>query len=110
MFLKKFRKKSKVTVGSVEKISLPELGIKNLTVRVDTGASLSALHAENIRYKKRRALQTKSTPCFNQKCIKLLLTSVRFGTVEYAVFINADCCTIKLVKGKTVEVFVISWH
>ena len=52
MFFQKFRKREKTIIGAIEKISLPDLGIKNLSVRVDTGAALSALHAENIRYKK----------------------------------------------------------
>lgn len=46
------QKEEKVAIGAVEHISLPDLGIKNIPVRVDTGARRSALHAANIRLKK----------------------------------------------------------
>ncbi|MFT4731094.1 MAG: hypothetical protein ACI89W_000097 [Gammaproteobacteria bacterium] len=38
----------KLTVGNLELCDLPELGIKGLHVRVDTGAATSSLHVDNI--------------------------------------------------------------
>ncbi len=38
----------KIIVGAVETGDLPELGIYHLSMRVDTGATTSALHVENI--------------------------------------------------------------
>jgi hypothetical protein len=39
---------NKKTIGRLESIALPELGIDNLEVRVDTGAKTSSLHVDNI--------------------------------------------------------------
>lgn len=38
----------KIVVGNLELCDLPELGIKDLHVRVDTGAATSSLHVDNI--------------------------------------------------------------
>lgn len=38
----------KLMVGSLEICDLPELGIFNLEVRVDTGAKTSSLHVDNL--------------------------------------------------------------
>lgn len=44
---------SKILVGALEKCDLPDLGISNLVMRVDTGAATSSLHVENVEeYKK----------------------------------------------------------
>lgn len=40
--------KNKIIVGALEKCELPELGIVDLHVRVDTGAATSSLHVDNI--------------------------------------------------------------
>jgi hypothetical protein len=40
---------SKITVGALEVCDLPDLGIKDLQIRVDTGAQTSSLHVDNIR-------------------------------------------------------------
>lgn len=39
---------SKVSVGTLEICSLPELMIESLHIRVDTGATTSSLHVDNI--------------------------------------------------------------
>lgn len=39
---------NKLIVGKVEVCNLPALNIKNLTVRIDTGAKTSSLHVDNI--------------------------------------------------------------
>ncbi|MEX2366922.1 MAG: ATP-dependent zinc protease [Pseudohongiellaceae bacterium] len=41
-------KKKKILVGALELCDLPELGIKGLHVRIDTGAATSSLHVDNI--------------------------------------------------------------
>ncbi|PKI16568.1 ATP-dependent zinc protease family protein [Colwellia sp. 12G3] len=40
--------KNKIIIGRLEAIDLPELGIEDLEVRVDTGAKTSSLHVDNI--------------------------------------------------------------
>jgi len=39
---------SKLKIGALELCELPELGIKDLHIRVDTGAATSSLHVDNI--------------------------------------------------------------
>ena len=39
---------NRIIIGHIENIDLPELGIQQLTVRVDTGAQTSSLHVDNI--------------------------------------------------------------
>lgn len=39
---------NKTIIGRLESIALPELGISDLQVRVDTGAKTSSLHVDNI--------------------------------------------------------------
>ncbi len=45
--------KNKIIIGNIENCDLPDLGIYNLQIRVDTGAKTSSLHVDNLsRYKK----------------------------------------------------------
>jgi hypothetical protein len=39
---------NKTIIGSIETCSLPELGINDFNVRVDTGAKTSSLHVDNL--------------------------------------------------------------
>ena len=39
----------KMIIGALETCHLPDLGIKNLQIRVDTGAQTSSLHVDNIK-------------------------------------------------------------
>ncbi|MEE4246813.1 MAG: RimK/LysX family protein [Kangiellaceae bacterium] len=39
----------KPLIGHIESLNLPQLNIKNLPVRVDTGAKTSSLHVDDIR-------------------------------------------------------------
>lgn len=52
----------RIVIGHIENIELPELGISQLTVRVDTGAQTSSLHVDNI---KRIFLETKPAVSFD---------------------------------------------
>jgi hypothetical protein len=40
--------KQKIIIGSLETITLPDLAITDIQVRVDTGAKTSSLHVDNI--------------------------------------------------------------
>lgn len=40
---------NKMLIGSIETCDLPDLGIFDLQIRVDTGAKTSSLHVDNIR-------------------------------------------------------------
>lgn len=41
-------RKTKMIVGALERCDLPDLGIRGLRVRVDTGAATSSLHVDNM--------------------------------------------------------------
>jgi hypothetical protein len=41
--------KKKMIIGRLETMSLPDLAINSLNVRVDTGAQTSSLHVDNIK-------------------------------------------------------------
>lgn len=41
--------KQKIVIGRLETMSLPDLAINSLNVRVDTGAQTSSLHVDNIK-------------------------------------------------------------
>ena len=43
-----------IPLGRLERVALPQLGIKGVEARVDTGALVSALHAEEIQEFKRQ--------------------------------------------------------
>ena len=43
------KEKKKILVGALECCDLPELGITNMPIRVDTGATTSSLHVDNIQ-------------------------------------------------------------
>ncbi|NVK11263.1 MAG: ATP-dependent zinc protease [Gammaproteobacteria bacterium] len=48
---------NKLLIGSLESINLPELGIKDLQVRVDTGAQTSSIHVDHIERVKKNGKQ-----------------------------------------------------
>jgi len=43
--------KIKVTIGRKDKADFPELGLKNIAIKIDTGAYTSAIHCHNIEIK-----------------------------------------------------------
>jgi hypothetical protein len=50
----------KVIIGRLESVALPELGIADLQVRVDTGAKTSSLHVDNIEKQIRNGVHNVS--------------------------------------------------
>ncbi|WP_372742853.1 RimK/LysX family protein, partial [Neptunomonas sp.] len=42
------KRKEKIIIGALECCDLPDLGISHLQMRVDTGATTSSLHVDNI--------------------------------------------------------------
>lgn len=71
-------------IGRIEKVSLLDLGFIDLDVKIDSGASTSALHAQNIRrvrigdkyYVKFRMLD-KTHPAYEDNDIKLPLYKIK---------------------------------
>jgi hypothetical protein len=50
----------KIIIGSLETITLPDLAITDIQVRVDTGAKTSSLHVDNIKkFKKNGKLMVR---------------------------------------------------
>lgn len=43
------KKVNKIIIGRIESITLPNLAIEDVQVRVDTGAKTSSLHVDNIK-------------------------------------------------------------
>ncbi len=43
--------KNKITIGRKDKANFPELGLKNLDIKIDTGAYTSAIHCHKIEEK-----------------------------------------------------------
>jgi len=43
--------KIKITIGRKDKADFPELGLKNMAIKTDTGAYTSAIHCHNIEIK-----------------------------------------------------------
>lgn len=54
---------SRTVVGSFEQVSLPELGLKGILAKVDTGAFSGAVHCTDIKVI-RRGLTRKRILCF----------------------------------------------
>lgn len=52
----------RIVIGHVENIDLPELGISQMTARVDTGAQTSSLHVDNLQ---RAEIETKPAVSFD---------------------------------------------
>lgn len=44
----KAARREKLLIGSLERCNLPDIGIRGLPVRVDTGAKTSSLHVDNL--------------------------------------------------------------
>jgi hypothetical protein len=43
-----FNKEQRATIGRLEYVSIPELGLFNVSAKIDTGAYRGSIHAENI--------------------------------------------------------------
>lgn len=44
--------KTKKTIGRIDKLDLPELGLENVQAKIDTGAYTSAIHCSKIHFEK----------------------------------------------------------
>ena len=95
-------KRDKVLIGRQEWCALPELHIKRMRAKIDTGAKTSALHAENIRAIKRSGktyvqflVEPFSNEIDNVRQCEVLVKDVRYitssnSTKEERFIINTD--------------------
>lgn len=72
------------TIGRIEKVNLVDLGFRDLDCKIDSGASTSALHAQNIRkvkiddkYYVLFRMLDKSHPSYEDNDIKLPLYKIK---------------------------------
>lgn len=76
----------KTIIGWREWISLPELGVKKIKAKVDTGARTSALHASDIKiikkHGKKWAQFTFHPLQHNRKIVKTAAPLVEFRTIK----------------------------
>jgi len=50
-------KEKNITVGALEKVSLPAWGVHDITAKIDTGASVSTLHVLHIKKENKKGIQ-----------------------------------------------------
>jgi hypothetical protein len=92
-------KVEKMIIGRLETISLPDLAIDSLNVRVDTGAQTSSLHVDNI---KQITLDGKPAVAFD-----IHPDSHDVNSVKQCKALIADIRKIKSSNGTSEQRFII---
>ncbi len=89
----------RMVIGSLELASLPELGLEDIEVRVDTGAKTSSLHVDNIR-----RISRQGKPWVEFELHPNIYNLSKTVTASAAV---VDCRKIKSSNGSTEQRYVI---
>jgi len=90
----------KLLIGALESVNLPELGITDLQVRVDTGAQTSSLHVDNLVRMKR---ESKTWVQFD-----LHLDAYNLDETRRCEAVVVDIRRVKSSNGEVQERYVIS--
>lgn len=79
----------KITIGAKEWCSLPDLGIKLIRAKVDSGAKTTALHADNLeKFTKNR-----------EKWVRFSLRPLKKTKPDYEIFCEAKLLDKRIIKS-----------
>ena len=110
-------KKEKLVIGRSERIDLPDLGLKNINAKIDTGAYSSAIHSYHIHIQTIKGIEVltfelldPSHPKYERKTFKVKnfkLKKVKnsFGSAEKRYTIQS---TITIFKRKIKAEFTLT--
>ena len=93
--------KTKKTIGRIDKLDLPELGLEKVQAKIDTGAYTSAIHCSKIHIEKLKDASTILVYTISGKRLGQGMKAKKFKTSEFKLK------KIKSSNGQVQERYVI---